>query len=77
MPERYWIIKIDTMRKVNMETYLSEPDRYELRSGIEPDAPACPYGNRFEWIGYDKISQEYLRFTKSVFKKLIQQKENK
>ena len=62
------------MRKVNMEQYLLEPERYELRSGQESDAPLCPYGNRYQWIGYDLEMQEYVRFTKSVFKKQIQQK---
>ena len=63
------------IRKINMETYLLEPKRYELRSGQEEDAPPCPYGNRFQWIGFDKTTREYLRFTKSVFKKLVSQKE--
>ena len=59
------------MRKVNMETYLSEPIRYELRSGDSESAPLCPYGNHYEWIGYDLQEEEYVRFTKSVFKLLI------
>ncbi|MEM1122129.1 MAG: hypothetical protein AAGJ18_16910 [Bacteroidota bacterium] len=62
------------MRKVTMEMYLQAPDRYELRSGRVEGAPLCPYGNRFEWIGYDKMTQEFVRFTKSVFKKLVRQK---
>lgn len=61
------------MRKVNMEAYLLQPDRYELRSGHQKDAPLCPYGNHYQWIGYDLEREEYVRFTKSVFKKLIQQ----
>ena len=61
------------MRKVNMQMYLAAPDRYELRSGALPDAPFCPYGNRYQWLGYDLQANEYVRFTKSVFKKLIQQ----
>lgn len=59
------------MRVVNMETYLKEPTRYELRKGSESDAPNCPYGNKYEWIGYDLTEMEYIRFTKSVFKKLV------
>ena len=54
-----------------METYLSHPGRYELRPGNQPDAPHCPYGNKYQWIGYDLVSKEYVRFTKSVFKLLI------
>lgn len=57
--------------KVDMETYLRSPDRYELRSGEEEAAPSCPYGNRYQWIGFDRASQSYVRFTKSVFKQLI------
>jgi hypothetical protein len=61
------------IRKVTMEEYLRAPDRYELRSGQEEDAPLCPYGNHYQWIGYDKVAGEYIRFTKSVFKKLVQE----
>jgi len=57
-----------------MEEYLQTPDRFELRSGSLPDAPSCPYGNQYQWIGFDKVTQEYVRFTKSVFKKLIVEK---
>lgn len=59
------------IRQVNMQEYKLKPDRYELRSGLEQDAPSCPFGNRYEWIGYDLLKKEYVRFTKSVFKKLI------
>ena len=54
-----------------MTGYLKNPKRYELRSGQVEDAPNCPYGNKFEWIGYDLDSETYVRFTKSVFKLLI------
>ena len=59
-----------------MEAYQQEPDRYELRSGQEKDAPDCPFGNRYAWVGYDKDSQSYVRFTKSVFKLLINKHED-
>jgi hypothetical protein len=59
------------MRKVNMETYLQDPQRYELRRGDTEGAPLCPYGNHFQWIGFDRQEREYVRFTKSVFKLLI------
>ncbi|MGB0862751.1 MAG: hypothetical protein ACPG19_11200 [Saprospiraceae bacterium] len=59
------------MRKVNMEAYLANPSKYELRKGSATDAPSCPYGNEYQWIGYDLEAQEYVRFTKSVFKKLV------
>lgn len=64
-------MKDTPIRKVNMEDYLLDTSRYELRSGQEEGAPLCPYGNHYQWIGFDKLTGEYLRFTKSVFKKLI------
>lgn len=65
------------MRKVNMQEFLDHPNRYELRSGKEEKAPLCPYGNHYEWLGYDLIENEYIRFTKSVFKKLIRSNKSK
>lgn len=62
-----------SLRKVNMEMYLVSPERYELRSGHEENAPLCPYGNHYEWIGFDKETNEYIRVTKSVFKKLVRE----
>ena len=63
------------MRKVNMEEYLLDPSRYELRTGDREDTPLCPYGNHYQWIGFDLKEEEYLRFTKSVFKKLIRERD--
>lgn len=54
-----------------MSDYLSDPKRYELKSGSAENAPLCPYGNHYQWIGYDKVEEEFVRFTKSVFKKLV------
>ncbi|MFK7949784.1 MAG: hypothetical protein AB8G11_19495 [Saprospiraceae bacterium] len=62
-----------TIKKVNMEMYLASPNRYELRSGHEKNAPLCPYGNHYEWIGFDKETDKFVRFTKSVFKKLVRE----
>lgn len=59
------------MRKVLMEDFLLDPDRYVLKSGMADGAPLCPYGNHFEWVGYDTKTEEYIRFSKSVFKKLV------
>ena len=56
-----------------MADYQEQPDRYALVSGDKPDAPDCPYGNKFKWIGYDYQTCEYVRFTKSVFKLLIKE----
>lgn len=60
-----------------MELYLKNPSQYELRSGNEENAPLCPYGNHYVWIGFDIEKQEYVRFAKSVFKKLVQNIESK
>jgi len=60
-----------SLRKVNMMEFLLDSKRYELRSGQEEEAPSCPYGNSYQWIGFDLKQKEYVRFTKSVFKKLI------
>ena len=64
------------MRKITMAQYLEQPKRFELRSGLASDAPLCPYGNHYQWIGYDREEKEYVRFTKSVFKLLIKNKEH-
>jgi len=61
------------MRKVNQIEYLENPTRYELRKGTTKDAPLCPYGNHYQWIGYDLKTKEYIRFTKAIFKKLVQE----
>lgn len=60
------------MRKVDKETFVQNPSRYELRSGDSSEAPKCPFGNNYQWIGYDLELKEYVRFTKSVFKTLVQ-----
>lgn len=60
-----------TLRRVNMEEFSLAPWRFKLRSGGEDQAPSCPYGNTYQWIGYDLLDSEYVRFSKSVFKKLI------
>ena len=54
-----------------METFLLSPSRYELRSGKNVDAPLCPYGKHYQWIGFDTKTTAYVRVTKSVFKILI------
>ena len=69
---------MEEKQKYNLPVITAElfnlfPDRYELRKGTQSDAPLCPFGNQFEWIGFDKEEMKYVRFTKSVFKKLIRQ----
>ena len=59
------------MQVVSAAEYQVDPLRYELRKGSEPDAPPCPFGNRYDYIGYDRQEMRYVRFTKSVFKRLV------
>ena len=61
------------MRRVNMEEYKLDTERYEVRSGKSPGAPLCPYGHPYLWIGYDFKEEEYIRVTKSVFKILVEE----
>lgn len=63
--------------KISTEIYQLNPDRYILVSGYEEGAPRCPYGNIQQWVGYDTLSKEYIRFTKSVYKTLVEKMENK
>lgn len=56
---------------ITAELFKLNPNRYEIRKGTLPDAPPCPFGHRFKWIGYDKEEMKYVRVTKSVFKRLI------
>lgn len=63
--------------KVNRETYDKEPERYGLVEGSRPGAPRCPYGNRYAWVGFDNRKNEYVRFSRSVYKELIEAKEDK
>ena len=65
------------MRRVNMEMYKANPERYSLRPGNSEGAPPCPYGNTYQWIGYDNEVEEYVRFTKSVFKLLVNREETR
>ncbi|MFN3852107.1 MAG: hypothetical protein ACK4NY_21915 [Spirosomataceae bacterium] len=64
------------IKKISKLDYDIEPNRYELRDGREVNAPLCPFGNHYKWIGFDLITNEYVRFTKSVFKLLINKIEN-
>lgn len=63
----------DDLVKINMDLYQIDPERYELRSGQTEAAPLCPFGNHYEWLGYDLEKSKYVRFTKSVFKLLVNQ----
>lgn len=34
------------------------------------DVPLCPFGNHFTLVGFDKDQQQYVRYTKSVYKRI-------
>lgn len=55
------------LRKVFKAAFDAEPERYELRAN-DAAVPACPYGNRYAWIGYDRRRNEYVRLVKSILK---------
>lgn len=59
------------LRIIDSATFNAASNRYKMISGGSPDAPFCPFGNKYNWIGFDTVFNEYVRFTKSVFKKLI------
>lgn len=63
------------LRKIDSVTYHNDPHRYRLMPGTANGAPLCPYGNHYQWIGFDTQTEEFVRFTKSVFKKLFINKE--
>lgn len=63
-----------TLKRIDSESYNKNPQRYALISGATKGAPLCPYGNHYKWIGFDNDKNEFIRFTKSVFKKLVAQK---
>ncbi|WP_177761346.1 hypothetical protein [Flavobacterium sp. I3-2] len=65
------------MEKINNALYLANSNRYILVSGDLEDTPKCPFGNNYKWIGFDLEEKKYIRFTKSVFKKLVQETEDK
>ena len=60
---------------INSEQYHQDPLRYELRNGNVEGAPLCPFGNQYNWIGFDKKTNSYIRLTKSVFKVIMQEKD--
>ena len=62
--------KYDTksgLRKVYKAEFDQNPERYELRAQ-DANAPACPYGNQYAWIGFDREAKEYVRFVKRILR---------
>lgn len=63
------------MEKITAEDYQKNPTRYIIVAGDEEGAPTCSYGHVQNWVGYDTVLKQYVRFTKSVFLKLVHEKE--
>ena len=59
------------MDRVTAEMYAQNPERYTLVEGSTPDAPSCKYGNTLKWVGYDKVNSVFVRYTKTVYNRLI------
>lgn len=53
--------------KVFKAQFDEDPDRYELRVGY-PDFPACPFGNAYSMLGFDKQAHRYVWLVTSVIK---------
>ncbi|WP_185214096.1 hypothetical protein [Sphingobacterium mizutaii] len=65
------------MNRITAEIFEQNPGRYILVSGYTQGAPTCPYGNVQQWVGYDNKTQTYVRFSKSLYKRLVQKAEGK
>lgn len=60
----------DGIRIIDKRQFDQNPNNFELRVN-EVNAPLCPFGNQRKFIGFDKEKNEYVRFTKSVLKKIL------
>ena len=55
------------LRKVNKITFNQNPERYIFRKGF-PDFPSCPFGNKFEALGWDTEERSYVWLVTSVLR---------
>lgn len=60
-------LKFGFIPKVHKAKFNEEPDRYVLRKNY-PDFPACPFGQSFSMLGYDKGLSRYVWLTTSIIK---------
>ena len=65
------------MDRVTAEMYAQNPERYTLVEGTTQDAPGCKYGNVLKWVGYDQVNNVFVRYTKTVYNRLISEVELK
>lgn len=55
------------MEKIYKDRFDKNPGNYELRVGF-PDFPACPFGNSFSMLGYDRENEKYVWLVTSILK---------
>ncbi len=55
------------MPKIYKDIFNQNPERFELRIDY-PDMPACPFGNSFKALGFDKEKREYVWMVTSIIK---------
>lgn len=53
--------------RVRKAEFNAAPERYVFRIGY-PDFPSCPFGNKFEALGWDTQDKKYVWFTSSIIK---------
>ncbi|NUY81462.1 hypothetical protein HUK80_11185 [Flavobacterium sp. MAH-1] len=61
-------------KKVDSGIFDADPTRFTLVEGSTPGAPLCPYGNHFSLVGYDNQEKKFVRYTKSVYKRLVEKR---
>jgi len=64
------------LRVVDVEFYQMDESRYDLRVN-DPEAHLCPYGNKRVYIGFDRYKNNYIRFTKTILRKLLLKQDDK
>lgn len=55
------------LTKIFKEKFYEDPSRYEFRIGY-PDFPACPFGNSYQALGFDRENNEYVWLVTSIIK---------
>ncbi|WP_103070182.1 hypothetical protein [Aquimarina sediminis] len=60
-------LKFGHIPKVHKSKFNENPHRYELRKNY-PDFPACPFGQSFSMLGYDKEIKQYVWLVTSIIK---------
>lgn len=53
--------------RVKKDSFNLSPSRYVLRIGF-PDFPSCPFGNKFEALGWDTQDEKYVWLSTGIIK---------